>query len=1107
MSKLHALIIGINNYAPESGVSDLSGCVNDATNVEAFLKEHFKDVLTKSSIKKLLNKEATRENIITTFQNHLIKKAKSGDTVLFYYAGHGSHTESAEIFKKFDGKEQDETFVCYDSRLPGHHDLADKEIAVLLSRIKTGVHTIVIADSCHSASITRGRLGKSRFYAGRIGERSLSSYMLDKDNYYQDLMDNNSAGFAIPHSSHLLISGCDRDESSFETDDRRGLFTTRLLEILDANQDISYKNLFESVRLSVLEGSDNDQRPTINAYEGFNPNTVFLRSDIKPNTRHIIKFEDNKWQMEYGALFGLPSDPNKAKDIKIGIYKKAASNAKFILQSSVEKVNLTNLWLTDSEGLEKTEKYWGEIQNIPSPMVVNLVGTKTIKKAFLTAYNKEPSPFFQFSDGFDKAKYALQLGKEKSFLVIAKTDKIVFEVGGHPKEKIKTIKDKTEHVARWETTANLENKDENTSLSKAVELKFFEEQIENKISTKTEIEGTDIILDYYKAGQDKVKNRKGQIVAKPLYYQIHAQNVSDQPLYISLLYLSASYGVESFWQSQELAAKSGWKEIDNSHALKIDNPDSDHDTEIFKVIISNKPFDEHKYLLPNLERSDPTTRSASSRDEFFDTIEEEEKEDWYTKTLTVHLIRKNTEIGREDVSLKKEGIVFNGHDKVTADFAFASVNGKSKRSVKPWDQINQYVNKEGLTLINLAGKTRDAQAQDKTVIELSNLNMKKEALKDKPLSLTVNQPLAENESIVPVTFDGEFLIPLGYSEKKEDGSIKVSINHLPSYDDTSRKRKKRSVTKAAWFVLLKMVGLEDSAYKVRWVKYKPDGTVDRNTLRLKQKVNQADKILLVTHGIIGDTKPMIKNLEFLLTNKHYDLILTYDYENLTTDIKNIAVKLNERLKKLGLGANDGKTLHIMAHSMGGLVSRHMIEKIRGGDDMIDHIYMFGTPNGGSPFGEIPKFRDKLIALLSIGMNFGVGLGWIGVAMGMANKALLGSKLLTQTLEQMSGEDDFILELAKSTKGHAGYTIVAGNVNEFKPTDDGRFARFRDKVLLKVGNYASSDDPNDVAVVVKDILAIPFKSEQHTIACHHMNYFEDGVGLDKLKEVMIGEIQV
>ena len=103
----------------------------------------------------LINEAATREAIIKAFRNHLTKQAKAGDTVLFYYAGHGSYTPTAIPFTKFDSLANDETFVCYDSRLAGKHDLADKEMAVLLSEIAADVHTVVLADSCHSASVTR----------------------------------------------------------------------------------------------------------------------------------------------------------------------------------------------------------------------------------------------------------------------------------------------------------------------------------------------------------------------------------------------------------------------------------------------------------------------------------------------------------------------------------------------------------------------------------------------------------------------------------------------------------------------------------------------------------------------------------------------------------------------------------------------------------------------------------------------------------------------------------------------------------------------------------------------------------------------------------------
>ena len=149
MSTIYALFVGINQYHPQSKVPHLAGCVNDVLAFQEFIEDQYPNVVSKV----LLNEQATRDNFIEAFTNHLIEQATEGDTVLLYYAGHGSFSEAASSFKKYDPKGQDESFVCYDSRLPGHYDLTDKEIAVLLSRIAAGVHTVLIADSCHSASV------------------------------------------------------------------------------------------------------------------------------------------------------------------------------------------------------------------------------------------------------------------------------------------------------------------------------------------------------------------------------------------------------------------------------------------------------------------------------------------------------------------------------------------------------------------------------------------------------------------------------------------------------------------------------------------------------------------------------------------------------------------------------------------------------------------------------------------------------------------------------------------------------------------------------------------------------------------------------------------
>ncbi|MEO7360055.1 MAG: caspase family protein, partial [Gemmatimonadaceae bacterium] len=90
---VHALLVGIDKY-PEPR-HQLSGCRNDVEELAAVLALR---VPTGSlHLKKLLDGEATRDGVISTFRAHL-GQAKAGDTALFFYAGHGSRERAPEVF-------------------------------------------------------------------------------------------------------------------------------------------------------------------------------------------------------------------------------------------------------------------------------------------------------------------------------------------------------------------------------------------------------------------------------------------------------------------------------------------------------------------------------------------------------------------------------------------------------------------------------------------------------------------------------------------------------------------------------------------------------------------------------------------------------------------------------------------------------------------------------------------------------------------------------------------------------------------------------------------------------------------------------------------------
>ena len=117
-------------------------------------------------------------------------------------------------------------------------------------------------------------------------------------------------------------------------------------------------------------------------------------------------------------------------------------------------------------------------------------------------------------------------------------------------------------------------------------------------------------------------------------------------------------------------------------------------------------------------------------------------------------------------------------------------------------------------------------------------------------------------------------------------------------------------------------------------------------------------ILLIIHGIIGDTEQIAESMKMIVdhddknvtdTYDPYDLILTYDYENLNTPIHETAKALAKKLADAGLNEDHGRSVTILAHSMGGLVARWFIEK-EGGNTVITRLVMAGTPNNGSAFG-------------------------------------------------------------------------------------------------------------------------------------------------------------
>ncbi|HEX8154382.1 MAG TPA: caspase family protein, partial [Thermoanaerobaculia bacterium] len=154
-----ALLIGINDYTSARPVRplltdrdwpNLTGAANDVRMMEELLVLLYgferKDIAT------LTNQQASRVAIVQALET-LAAAASKGDTVFFYFAGHGSqvrNTRSAEPDRL------DESIVPADSRA-GALDIRDKELRRVFNRIlDRGARLTVFLDSCHSGSGARG---------------------------------------------------------------------------------------------------------------------------------------------------------------------------------------------------------------------------------------------------------------------------------------------------------------------------------------------------------------------------------------------------------------------------------------------------------------------------------------------------------------------------------------------------------------------------------------------------------------------------------------------------------------------------------------------------------------------------------------------------------------------------------------------------------------------------------------------------------------------------------------------------------------------------------------------------------------------------------------
>lgn len=272
--RIHALFVGIDRYRhsdahqPGAVFSDLRGAVGDALRFKQALADLYGvdvDVpengacdSSSNATTTLTDDCATRARILEALEQR-IATLRAGDTLLFYFAGHGSRYRDDEARSQDTG--YNGTILPTDARNPDGSpgDIFDVELKALKDRATAkGLYFVSVFDSCNSATATRdGAAGQSRSAPALVGAIPPAPATTSAST---------SAG-GNGYWAHLAAA--QDGEEAQETGGgavgaRAGVFTTALIETLrmPGMRDATFGDLIHEVRLRVAARGHAAQTPS-----------------------------------------------------------------------------------------------------------------------------------------------------------------------------------------------------------------------------------------------------------------------------------------------------------------------------------------------------------------------------------------------------------------------------------------------------------------------------------------------------------------------------------------------------------------------------------------------------------------------------------------------------------------------------------------------------------------------------------------------------------------------------------------------------------------------------------------------------------------------------
>jgi hypothetical protein len=256
-----ALHIGLNRVDPahyrdgDGGPWDgaLDGCEFDAADMHELAKAEGLDGPV------LLSAEATSVAVVDAIRA-AAERLAPGDFFFLSYSGHGGQLTD------YDGDEPidhaDETWLLYD------RELVDDELFALWKEFEPGVRILVLSDSCHSGSMTRGERDAYDPIRAEAGAKTremparaqAATYRAHRELYDRIQAAHPEGDQAALGAHVLLISGCQDDQLSLDGTGN-GLFTGTLLRVWDRG---AFEGDYAGLHQAIVDRMPATQQPNIN---------------------------------------------------------------------------------------------------------------------------------------------------------------------------------------------------------------------------------------------------------------------------------------------------------------------------------------------------------------------------------------------------------------------------------------------------------------------------------------------------------------------------------------------------------------------------------------------------------------------------------------------------------------------------------------------------------------------------------------------------------------------------------------------------------------------------------------------------------------------------